>query len=100
MMRGDELDGGGEHGGIIAIADDRQDVGNRVRRQHEVSKRANERRLHAQRGLAIERAIMGGEQIFRERQARREPPQLLPEAAPDFRFVGSDPPRQRRGVRP
>ena len=95
-----EFDRGRKHRGIVGVADHRQHVGNEVGGEHEIGERANERGLHMDRRLAIERAIMGGDQIFRERQPRRKPTQLLPEIAPQSGFVSGNTARQRFDIRP
>ena len=56
--------------------------GMRVERQHEIGKRADQRGLHLQRRIAVERAVIGGEQVLGERQPRGDTSHLLPEAAP------------------
>ena len=99
-MRGDELDGGGEHRGIVRIADHWENIGNDIGRQHEVGERADEDGLYLERRLPIERAIIRGNQIFGERQLRREAPKLAPKSAPDLLLVGRETARQRFGVRP
>ena len=100
MCEATSLIGGGEHRGIVGVADHREIIGNDIGRQHEISERADEDGLHLERRLPIERAIMRGNQIFDERQLRREAPQLAPKSAPHFLLVGGETARQRFGVNP
>src|ERR1039457_4165784 len=46
-----------------------------------LGERADQRRLHRQRRVAIEGAVIGGEQIFGEGNGGGHAPQLAPEAA-------------------
>src|SRR5262249_1720612 len=46
--------------------------------------------LHLQRRRAIERAVVGGEEVFGERNPRRHLPELAPEAATHTRLVARD----------
>jgi hypothetical protein len=55
-VRGDQADRGGEHGRVVGEADHRQHVGNDVEGQHEIGERAEERRLHLHRRVAVEAA--------------------------------------------
>src|SRR5204863_437129 len=75
----DHADRGGEHGCIVGEAEHRQHVGHEVERQDEIGKRAQERDLDMPRRLAVERAIIGGEQIFGEGQLRHHLFELDPE---------------------
>ena len=70
-----------QYGGIVGKAKKRQHVGHKVERQHEIGERADQRGLHLQRRVAIEGAIIGGEQILGERQAGTDTAYLAPEAA-------------------
>ena len=80
-VAGDQLDCGRQHGGIVGEADHRQHVGNGVERQNEIGERADQRRLHRQRRLAVEGAVIGREQILGERNLRGDAPYLAPEIA-------------------
>jgi hypothetical protein len=52
-----------------------------MERRNEIDDRRNQRRLHRQRGGAIEGAVIGRQQIFGERNLRGDAPQLAPEVA-------------------
>ena len=82
-----QLDRGRQHRGIVGEADQWQHIGNDVDRQHEIGERAEERGLHMRRRVAVERAIIGGEQILDERQHRRDPLGLDPELRPQRLLV-------------
>jgi hypothetical protein len=71
-----------QDGGIVAVAQHRQHVGNEVERQDEIGERAKERSLHVRRRGAIERAIVGGEKIFGERKRSGDAFGLCLEFAP------------------
>jgi NADPH2:quinone reductase len=78
---GDELNRGHQHRGIVGETDDRQHVGNGVDRQHEISDRRNERRLHAERRIPVEGAIIGRKQFLGEWNPRGHTLELAPEVA-------------------
>src|ERR1043166_6337637 len=82
-MRGNQTNGGREPRRVVGEADHRQHVGNGVERQHEIGERADERCLHLERRVAVEGAVVGGEQILDEGQAGAEALHLDPEAATD-----------------
>src|SRR3954464_5459304 len=80
-VAGNHADRGGEYGGVIGEAEDRHHVGNEIKRQDEIGDRPEQRRLDMARRLPVEGAVIGGEQILRERQLRGDTLQLAPEAA-------------------
>ena len=82
----DHPDCGGEHRGIIGEAEHRQHVRDEVERQDEIGDGPEQRRLHMARGLAVERAIIGREQILGEGEFCGDPFQFGPEA-PAHAFV-------------
>src|SRR3954453_8797889 len=80
-VAGNHADRGGEHGGVIGEAENRHHVGDEIERQDEIGNRAEQRGLDMARRLPVERAVIGREQILRERQMRGDTLQLAPEAA-------------------
>src|SRR5262249_29230799 len=74
-------DRGGEDGGIVGEADERQHVRNEVKRQHKVRERTDEGDLNPGRRVAIERAEIGCSQILGKRQPRSESLDFRPEFA-------------------
>ena len=87
-VRSDHADGGREHRGVIGVADQRQIIRNHVKRQNKISERAPKGRAHGERSLTIERAVIGGKRILRERNACGDRLHLLPDARLDVGFVG------------
>src|SRR5258705_1092473 len=83
----------GQHRRVIRIAKNRQDVGNEIDRQNEIGERAEERGFHLDRRGAVEGAVIGGEEIFGERQTSRDALGLAPEPAPHPRLVAGSLPR-------
>ena len=65
---GHHPDGRKQDGRIIAITDQRKDVGNKVERQDEVREGTDQRGFHLQRRVMIEGAIVCRQKIFGERQ--------------------------------
>ena len=82
----DQPDRGGKHRGIVGEAEHRQHVRNEIERQDEIGDGPEQRRLHMARGLPVEGAIIGREQILGERKFCNDPFQLDPEA-PAHAFV-------------
>ena len=80
-MAGHEAERGRQHRGVIGEAQRRDEVGNRVNRQHEICQRGEQGGAHRMRGLAVECAVIGGEEILGERNERGVAAELLPETA-------------------
>jgi hypothetical protein len=57
----DEFDRGGQHGGVIGLAEHRHNVWNDVKWRHKIRERADQRHLHFVRRLAIKGAVIGSE---------------------------------------
>jgi len=74
-------------GGIVGETEHGQHVGNGIHRQHEIGDGREQRRLHRQRCLVVEGAVIGRERLFGERHARGDLAQLLPEAAAQRIFI-------------
>ena len=64
----DEAECGRQHRRVIGEADDRHHVGHKIERQDEICERGDQRDLDMARSIAVERAEIGGDEIFRERQ--------------------------------
>src|SRR5215471_13539637 len=92
-MNGNQPNRGSQHGGIVGEADERQHVGNEVERQHEIRQRAEQGDLNPARGVTIEGAEIGCDQILGKRKPRGEPPELWPEFAAHAGFLA-----RHRGV--
>src|SRR5580704_11216394 len=99
-VRIDDLDRAGEHGRVVDEADHRNVVGNQIRRQDEISDGAEQHRFDMQRRLPVERAIISGEQICRERQVGHRAFELAPKIALQLLLVADHAARQRCDVRP
>src|SRR5579885_3463886 len=78
---GHQLDRGGEYGRIVAVANDRQKVGNSVGWQHEIGNGADQHRFDMMRRIAVEGAVISREQVLRERDLRDDAAKLAPEVA-------------------
>src|SRR5262245_50105655 len=72
----------GEHCGIVCEAEQRQHVRHEIKRQDEIGQRADQRDLNVARRVAIERAVICGEQILGEWQPHGDSPRLCPEITP------------------
>src|ERR1051326_3018259 len=83
----DELGRGGDRGGIVGQADDRQHVGYQIERIDEVGERGYQRNPHIGRRLTVERAVVDGENLLGERGLGREAAELAPEIAQHARFI-------------
>ena len=79
-MGGDELQGCGQHGGVIRKAEHRHDVGQAVERHDKIGERGEQDEPHVMRRAPVDRAIEGGDEIGREGDQRQNPFQLAPEA--------------------
>jgi hypothetical protein len=83
-----------QHGGIIGEAEQRHKVGQEIDRHDEVSERCQQRAAHAQRRVAVERAVIGGDRVFRERDLRGHGFHLGPELfahARSIALAGAEP---------
>src|SRR3989304_1050909 len=80
-------DRGEQHRGVVGEAEPGQEVRQHVGRHHEIGERAHQHRLGAQRRRRIDGAIIGGERLAEERDARGVAAQLVPEAGLDPRPV-------------
>jgi hypothetical protein len=78
-LTSDHANGGRQYGCVIGEAEHRQKVRHEVEWQDEIGKRAEQRHLHMQRRGAVEGAVIGGQQLFGERQMRRHTLELAPE---------------------
>src|SRR5580704_14788524 len=89
-MRGHDLERAGKHGRVVGIADDGKRGRDQVVRHYEIDDRADEYDFYIKRGMAVEGAVMGGQQFFEERQIGRLVLDLAPEFAAQLGLVGGD----------
>src|SRR4029077_3575905 len=99
-MRGHQLDCDAEHRGIIGIADDRQRIGDQIVRRDEINNGADEHGLDVYWGVAIEGAIMRGQDVLEERNGRYFALELAPQLAAQAGFVVRHPAGERGKIRP
>jgi hypothetical protein len=81
---------GEQHGGIVGEAEERQHVGHEVEGHDEIGECADQGRSHLEWRCPIEGTVIGGEQVFGERQSRRHSRGLAPEIAPHPLLLGGD----------